>query len=232
MSVSLARFKAGLALALSALLSAPGLPPRAFAQEEAATEALIETAANPICNCASLELAAADDEAAAAVSADASFDAGAEDGAKLRIHNDMLAGVKHGDWAWTDPFPSTIHDPGYRERVAKPGAKADTQIGYDPDAVNIRGKKGGKYYDAKWARPPNASADVWLFHEMVHADDFMNGNFDATKIKNKPPHGLERHAAGELRAVGLIGAHAYSENVYRSERFRADGKPFLKREFY
>lgn len=58
MSVSLARFKAGLALALSALLAVPGLSPRAFAQEDAAAEAPIETAVNPICDCASLELAA------------------------------------------------------------------------------------------------------------------------------------------------------------------------------
>ena len=59
MSVSLARFKAGLAPALSALLSVPSMPALAFAQEDAAAEAPIETAVNPICNCASLELVAA-----------------------------------------------------------------------------------------------------------------------------------------------------------------------------
>lgn len=154
-----------------------------------------------------------------------------DSGQKLRIHNDMFRGKKHGHWTWTDPPPTTASAPGYL-KGGKPGDKIDAQIGYDPDSTNLRGRKGGKYYSAKWAGPPNASADVWLFHEMVHADDFMNGRYDATLIKNMPPHDKEKFGAGELRAVGLIGTHAYSENVYRSERLRPDGKPFLKREFY
>ncbi len=127
----------------------------------------------------------------------------------------------------------TSRGAGLRKKDGTPGPKADSIIEYDPDKISLGAGSGGAYDKAKWANPPNRPADIGLFHEMVHADDYAHGRYDETPVINpKRPGPADYRDRSEMRAVGLIGTYSYTENTYRSERLTADGKPLLPREFY
>ena len=68
------------------------------------------------------------------------------------------------------------------------------------------------------AKDGNRPADVGLSQELGHADDMMYGKIDMSMGKNTGPQAGNPVAKAELRAVGLDGDYAYSENAYRKER--------------
>jgi uncharacterized Zn-binding protein involved in type VI secretion len=150
----------------------------------------------------------------------------AASGKTMRIH--PLAPGKHGNWAWTDPPPTGSNPPGYLRNDGKPGAAANTEVGYDPDKTSLSGSPGNPINDADWAKEGNRPADVGLFHEMVHADDMMYGKMDGSKGKNTGPKAGNDISNFELRAAGIepYDKEEYSENTYRKDR----GLP--ERDFY
>lgn len=115
--------------------------------------------------------------------------------------------------AWTSG-----DEPGMLRADGSAGPAANVEVGYNPDRTSLHGKKGSRYYKAKWAGPPNRPADVGLYHELVHADDLAHGILDVTKVANKAPYDKESVAKCELRAAGLAGKSQFSENIYRKER--------------
>lgn len=144
-------------------------------------------------------------------------------GKTARIHFD------NDGWAWTDPPPgSQANPPGYLRTDGKPGAKANTEIGYDPDATSYSGTTPSIYDTAAWAQPPNAPSDSVLFHEMTHADDMMHGRMDGNNGVNTGPRAGNPVPNYEIRAAGLgpYANESYSENTYRRDR------NLLPRTFY
>jgi uncharacterized Zn-binding protein involved in type VI secretion len=141
-------------------------------------------------------------------------------GKKLRIHIDTSPSGKPGNWAWTDPPPTTAHPPGYLKANGTPGDPADAQVGYDPDRTSLSGPPGSLISNADWAQSPNRPADVGLFHEMVHSDDIMQGKLDDTMGTNTGAKAGTPIENSELRAAGLAPYNNsdYSENSYRSDR--------------
>ncbi len=78
-----------------------------------------------------------------------------------------------------------------------------------------------------WGRAKNKPSDVSLFHELVHADDFLHGRLDDRQTpRGNSEKGVkisERHAVGldEYRDEEFLGGgklSIYSENTYRHER--------------
>ncbi|MCB9872670.1 MAG: type VI secretion system tip protein VgrG [Planctomycetaceae bacterium] len=132
-------------------------------------------------------------------------------GKTVTIHD--LAG-RSGPWAWTDPTPTGPTPwPGYAPPLGNSTA-ADAQVGVDPDFKGMDWHPN--YQDADWAREENFPTDVVLFHELVHADDAVNGRLDAAPQPTGPHAGVTKF---ELAAAGLPPFHnaAYSENTYRAE---------------
>jgi len=136
-------------------------------------------------------------------------------GKDLRIHSD--GGT--GNWAWTDPPPTATNTDGYMSG-GKRGKAADAEVAYNPDRDRLTGPPGSVYNGQAWAQPPNRPPEVGLYHELVHADDFMHGRFDSTNGSNTGAMAGTPIANGELRAVGLppYQNEAYSENAYRKDR--------------
>jgi hypothetical protein len=137
-------------------------------------------------------------------------------GKKLRIHSDN----GEGNWAWTDPEPNSVLDPGYLRADGSAGPAANAEVGYSPDRTGLGDQE--PYTGVSWAHPPNRPADVGLFHELVHADDIMYGRLDYRDGVNVGPMAGTPIDNSELRAAGLPpydGANAppYSENSYRRE---------------
>ncbi|NTV95634.1 MAG: hypothetical protein HGA75_09490, partial [Thiobacillus sp.] len=132
----------------------------------------------------------------------------AASGRQCRIHTDN----NEGNWAWTDPPPTG--------NEGTHGNQADTEIGYNPERTSLSGPPGSPYNTANWAQEPNRPADVGLFHEMVHADDMMNGRMPTTEGNNTGPMAGTPIADSELRAAGLppYDGESYSENSYRGDR--------------
>ena len=132
-----------------------------------------------------------------------------DSGKQCRIHTDN----NNGNWAWTDPNPPTAGQ-------GSNGNKVNTEIGYSPTRTSLTGPPGSPYNTAPWAQAPNRPADVGLFHEMVHADDMMNGRIPTTQGTNTGARAGTPIADAELRAVGLppFAGESYSENTYRADR--------------
>lgn len=106
--------------------------------------------------------------------------------------------------------------PGPESESIYNGTGTDVMINFNPDQNEIPYNK-----EIEWAYPPGYSADVSLFHEMVHGDDMMNGRQVHGTARNT---GRMRDGAhkpkGELRAVGVEPYEdaPYSENTYRKDR--------------
>lgn len=122
-----------------------------------------------------------------------------------------------------------------RERRAQRPPGSDVKVCYDPDKAWHYGghKRPPNQRDApRWSKPPGWSPDVALFHELVHADDAVNGkaypSHRAHEMESDAGRGLADRA--ELRATGIpwnegaagrSGAGPpwpYSENSYRNDR--------------
>ena len=72
--------------------------------------------------------------------------------------------------------------------------------------------------DSHWGHPRQKPPDVTLFHELVHADDFLKGVFNTKEVNIISK---KKTKLSELRAVGLppfIDPSIISENTYRVER--------------
>lgn len=105
-----------------------------------------------------------------------------------------------------------VFQPGFlRQPAGTPGPVADVIVRYNPDLTDLKWAPH-PYDTAPWGREPNCPPDVFLFHEMVHADDFMHGTADNSHAPNQP------RPRGESRAVGFIGTSPFSENKYRAEK--------------
>jgi uncharacterized Zn-binding protein involved in type VI secretion len=137
-------------------------------------------------------------------------------GQQCRIHTDNGT----GNWAWTDPPPTTAGAPGYLQADGTAGSPANTEIGYNPDRTHLSGPPGSPYNTADWAQEGNRPADVGLYHEMVHADDMQHGRMDSDMGTNAGPRAGDPLAHSESRAVGLppYDGESYSENTYRDDR--------------
>lgn len=141
-------------------------------------------------------------------------------GKSCRIHIDTAAGNPPGNWAWTDPPPTTATSPGYLRANGKRGDRANTEVGYDPDRTSLSGPPGSPYNTANWAQRPNRPADVGLYHELIHADDMAHGKLETTMGTNTGPMAGTPIANSELRAAGITpyDKQDYSENTYRADR--------------
>lgn len=73
------------------------------------------------------------------------------------------------------------------------------------------------FANGAWGAPAHKPPDVSLFHELVHADDFLRGVFCETTATR----GTKQVKISEMRCVGLDEfdrPEIYSENTYRAER--------------
>lgn len=148
-----------------------------------------------------------------------------DSGKHCRIHPEDPADP--GNAAWTDPGPPTNTN-HQRQPDGSSGSGSDTQIWYNPDREGLGSGAPGDPYNAAWANPPNRPPDVGLFHEMVHADDMMNGDMPTGNGTNTGAKAGTPIDNSELRAAGLppYDNEEYSENTYRDDL----GLP--ERDFY
>ena len=124
-----------------------------------------------------------------------------------------------GNFAQALPGPAGERR-GFLAEDGSPGAPADVVVGVDPERTKLPARPGTEVARAAWANPPNRPADVGLFHELVHADDFTQGRADPRPGANAGARAGTSVPRAELRAVGLhpFEDGAYSENKYRAER--------------
>jgi len=137
-----------------------------------------------------------------------------DSGKKLTIRE---AASTADEGAGNDPHPS---EGGLVKADGTPGDKANAQVWHYPELDGLGDIPGDRYKDPDWAQPGEMTSDVALFHEMVHADDRMNGRMDRSSTPNAPPYDGEDTRKSEMRAVGIgdYEDEEYSENTYRKER--------------
>jgi uncharacterized Zn-binding protein involved in type VI secretion len=126
-----------------------------------------------------------------------------------------------GNGNFARALPGPAGEPrGFLQADGAPGEPADVLVGVDPDRTKLPARPGTAVAQAPWANPPHRPADVGLFHELIHADDFAHGRADGRPGANSGPRAGTPVPRAELRAVGLppYEDSAYSENKYRTER--------------
>jgi len=97
-------------------------------------------------------------------------------------------------------------------------SSGNVYVQYNPAMAGLPIPKGDDnpvFGRGQWGNPAEKPTDVTLFHELVHADDCINGVFDAGTIQR----GTTTVKLSEARCVGLDAFRAapYSENAYRAE---------------
>lgn len=99
------------------------------------------------------------------------------------------------------------------------GGAGNVFVQYNPALYGLPIMKGmdePAYERGKWGHPAEKPPDVTLFHELVHADDCLNGVFDCGAVQRGRKAGMK---LSEVRCVGLdeFRQAAYSENSFRAE---------------